>query len=132
MISYIARRKDRFLKLEKEEFKVPDEMREYLLYRDANLPERCRELVDMWTGGKWELEKMESSLKQLERPAPGSYQDGSSKTRLIGFMEEQDAQANVFYGSADGLAYDGEIFVEKSFHFSAELFDDEDICHCLQ
>ena len=63
MITYIARRKDRFKKLQKEGFELPDKAKAYLLYRDATLPERSRELVEMWTQGEYDYEPMQKALK---------------------------------------------------------------------
>ena len=53
-ISYIARRKDRFNKLQKEGWQVPDDVKGYLLYRDAHLPDKAKELIEMWTGGEYD------------------------------------------------------------------------------
>ena len=70
LISYIARRKDRFNKLKKEGWEIPEDVKGYLLYRDAHIPDKCRELIELWTGGEYDWTEMQTHLKKLERPVP--------------------------------------------------------------
>ena len=95
LISYIARRKDRFNKLGKEGWSIPDEVKGYLLYRDAHLPDKCRELIELWTEGSYDWTEMQKHLKKLERPIPGVHNTGDhQKTRLIGYQEDTNLSIN--------------------------------------
>ena len=96
MISYCSRRKDRFRKLEKEGWNIPSDLRGYLLYRDANLSDKCRELIEMWTDGEYEWEKMQTCLKKLERPVPGYH--GDNRVRMIGYTADMDNPTDVGRG----------------------------------
>ena len=85
MIAYCARRKTHFVKLKKEGWDVPDDLKAYMLYCDANLPEKARELVELWSKGLYKWEDMQLHFKHLERPILGPPSLGGTKTRMIGF-----------------------------------------------
>ena len=102
IISYISRRKDRFNKLQKEGWTIPEDVKGYLLYRDAHLPDKCRELIELWTAGSYDWTLMQQNLKKLERPVPGVAQGDHSRTRLIGFQED--------IGETDGRTSRGGIY----------------------
>ena len=58
-----------------------------MLYRDANLPEKARELVELWSKGVYDWDEMQQWLKHLERPIPGPPNpSGGTKVRMIGFF----------------------------------------------
>ena len=105
LVQYIARRKDRFNKLQKEGWTIPDDVKGYLLYRDAHLPDRARELIELWTHGSYDWELMQQTLKKLERPVPGAAVGNGTRSRLIGFQEElaefdeREERAAVYHNS---------------------------------
>eukprot|EP00973_Karenia_brevis_P070479 9798075-Karenia_brevis.AAC.1 len=39
--------------------------------RDANLPDKARDLIEMWSGVDYSYDQMQWLFKRLERPIPG-------------------------------------------------------------
>ena len=143
MVTYIARRRTRFEKLKKEGWQIPEKEKGYFLYRDANLPDKARELIEIWSNGVYDWESMSGYLRKLERPVPGHVTHGGSVTRMIGFMTEQgvivehEDDPNEFrtenFVSLDPAVPDSQaagpdyIFMENSFFLTPESFDDDEI-----
>ena len=131
MITYISRRKDRFNKLHKEGWTIPEDVKGYLLYRDAHLPDKSKELIELWTGGSYDWTVMQQNMKKLERPIPGvAYGDGT-RTRLIGFQEDlpdHHGGGSIFHNSASNGAdsAEGSIFMNNSYFLLPETFDDDE------
>jgi len=86
MLPYCIRRDKLFKQLEKEGWTIPAEAKGYILLRDSHLPEKARDLIEMWSGGDYTYPGMQKYLKKLERPVPGS--GGQRITGLIGFVDE--------------------------------------------
>ena len=129
-----SRRKDRFNKLHKEGWTIPEDVKGYLLYRGAHLPDKSKELIELWTGGSYDWTVMQQNMKKLERPIPGvAYGDGT-RTRLIGFQEdlaEHDERVrggSIFHNSASNGAdsAEGPIFMNNSYFLLPEAFDDDE------
>ena len=51
MLQYCTRRNTLFKKLAKEGWDIPSETKGYILLRDANLNDKARDLIEMWSGG---------------------------------------------------------------------------------
>ena len=49
MLQYCIRRDKLFKSLAKEGWSIPDEAKGYILLRDAILPEKARDLIEMWS-----------------------------------------------------------------------------------
>ena len=73
MLQYCTRRNTLFKQLAKEGWEIPDIPKGYILLRDANLPEKARDLIEMWSGGTYEYPQMQVFLKRLELPIPGTF-----------------------------------------------------------
>jgi len=86
MLPYCIRRDKLFKQLEKEGWTIPAEAKGYILLRDSHLPEKARDLIEMWSGGDYTYPGMQKYLKKLARPVPGS--GGQRITGLIGFVDE--------------------------------------------
>ena len=54
MLQYCIRRDKLFKSLAKEGWSIPDEAKGYILLRDAILPEKARDLIEMWSEGDYE------------------------------------------------------------------------------
>ena len=91
MLSYVMRRDKLFKLLAKEGWDIPNAARAYLLRRDAHLPDKASELIEMWSAGRYDYDEMVTLLKKLERPVPGSGQ--IRITGLAGF-QESDSHAS--------------------------------------
>ena len=124
MLQYCQRRNTLFKKLDKEGWVIPPKVKAYILLRDARLPDKARDLIEMWTQGEYDYEPMVKYLKKLERPVPGSNQQRI--TGLIAFTEEAPAQPTfdtsdtfVVVGGQDSLEFMGE-----SLFVLPEAFDD--------
>ena len=125
MLQYCTRRKTLFRKLEKEGWKIPDEPKGYLLLRDAHLPDKARDLVEMWTGGIYNYPEMQMYLKRLERPIPGN--GGQRITGLTAFEMEEEQTAN-YINVDNSSGSDGTIsltFMQESLFVIPEAFDEE-------
>ena len=72
MLQYVARKKTLFRELQKAGAPLPDEMKGYLLLRDATLSDRARDTMETWTAGAYDWDTIEKYLKKLERPVPGA------------------------------------------------------------
>jgi hypothetical protein len=91
MLQYCIRRDKLFKSLTKEGWDIPIAAKGYILLRDAHLPEKARDLIEMWSGGDYDYPSLQKLLKKLERPTPGST-DGKRITGMIGFVgyDEED------------------------------------------
>ena len=133
-ISYISRRKDRFNKLQKEGWKIPEDVKGYLLYRDAHLSDKCRDLIDLWTGGEYDWTDMQTQLKKLERPVPGAHGGDHARIRMIGFQEDiaevdaRNARGNIYYGGHSDAAEEP-IYMRNSLFLLPEAFDTDELLH---
>ena len=139
MVTYIARRRTRFEKLKKEGWTIPEKEKGYFLYRDSNLPEKARELVEIWSGGEYDWDSMCKFLRKLERPVPGATVHGGQHTRLLGFNEDEsevwtDGQGGTYVNTdQEPAAQDSPavgpdlIYMHNSFFLTPESFDDDDI-----
>ena len=87
MLQYCLRRDKLFKKLAKEGWSIPETAKGYILLRDAHLPDKARDLIEMWTAGDYEYTAMQKYLKKLERPVPGT--GGQRVTGLTAFVEEE-------------------------------------------
>ena len=112
MLQYVLRRDKLFKKLGKEGWTIPPEVKAYILFRDAHLPDKARDLIEMWTGGVYEYAEMQKYFKRLERPTPGggaritghcgfeeespALQDNDSATFVIGEDEDEEPQTLIF------------------------------------
>ena len=65
MALYIQRRVRYWKELEKENIKLPDECKCYLLYRGAQLNTTAVDTIQTWTQGEWNLENMKTALITL-------------------------------------------------------------------
>ena len=129
MVSYISRRKDRFNKLGKEGWTIPDDVKGYLLYRDAHLVDKCRELIEMWSEGDYAWTRMQQLLKKLERPIPGVTQGA---TRLIGYQTdgshtEGNSPTQGVYHNDSSQQAERPVFMPKSFFLLPEAFDNDEV-----
>ena len=125
MLQYVLRRDKLFKKLSKEGWTIPEEVKAYILLRDAHLPDKARDLIEMWTGGVYEYAEMQKYLKRLERPTPGG---GARITGLCGFEEDEpqeDETATFVLGDDDDSEPQALIFMNESLFVLPEAFDDE-------
>ena len=102
MLQYCTRRNTLFKQLAKEGWEIPELPKGYILLRDANLPDKARDLIEMWSGGIYNYTEMQQYLKRLERPMPGS--GGMRLTGLTAFLdleteEEEESQTFMMHGS---------------------------------
>ena len=137
MLAYVMRRDTLFKKLAKEGWTVPDEAKAYLLLRDAHLPDKAKELIEMWTNGAYRYSEMQKLLKKLERPVPGS---GHLRlTGLAGFLEgESSASAGEredltsSYAIVSKEPEETEItFMQESLFVLPDAFDEELLLEAL-
>ena len=134
LVNYIARRKDRFNKLQKEGWTIPDDVKGYLLYRDAHLPEKARELIEMWTKGEYDWENMQVHMKALERLTPGPQNGNQPRTRMLGMVGFQESVNDMSGNPNPQPVYVNSepeidaIFMNNSFYLAPESFEeDEDL-----
>ena len=107
---------------------MPDDLKAYMLYRDANLPEKARELVELWREGLYKWDEMQHWLKHLERPIPGPPNPAGVKTQMIGFVtEEFETEADVTGSPVSAPTYLSDepdfILMEHSFYLLPEAFE---------
>ena len=88
MLQYITRRNILFKNLAKEGWDIPELPKGYILLRDANLPDKARDLIEMWSAGQYHYTEMQTYLKRLERTIPGSGQH--RLTGLTAFVDSQE------------------------------------------
>ena len=138
LISYISRRKDRFNKLHKEGWTIPEDVKGYLLYRDAHLPDKCRELIELWTGGAYDWTQMQLNLKKLERPVPGAFGGDHSRTRMIGFQEDigevdgRTSRGGIYHNSlstAGAEQAEDPVYMHHSYFLLPEAFDNDELLY---
>ena len=139
MLQYVLRRDKLFKKLSKEGWTIPEEVKAYILLRDAHLPDKARDLIEMWTGGVYEYPAMQKYLKRLERPTPGG---GARLTGLCGFEEEDTAYGEYTREEEQNSAAfvigedeDGDpptlIFMNESLFVLPDAFDDDQLAEML-
>ena len=63
---------------------LPPNFRGYIILRDALLTDRAWDIVEQWTEGSYDQEKVIAALKRLERPRPGG---GGTTMGFSGFEE---------------------------------------------
>ena len=90
MLQYCIRRDKLFKQLTKEGWEIPSMAKGYILLRDAHLPEKARDLIEMWTSGNYEYAEMQKYLKRLERPVPRAC--GARITGLVWVLENPNRQ----------------------------------------
>ena len=66
MLQYCSRRDKLCKKSAKEGWSIPDVAKGYILFRDAHLPDKARDLIEMWSTGDYDYAKMQQYLKKLE------------------------------------------------------------------
>ena len=91
--------------------------------RDANLPHKARDLIEMWSGEEYDYEKMQRYAKVLERPIPGNR--GQRITGLTALMDEvgpdkSETLATITSGAADSTC----VFMQDSLFVMPEAFGD--------
>ena len=95
---YIQRRIRFWKEMEKQQIKLPDECKCYLLYRGANLNTTSVDTIQTWTEGKWDLEKMKEALVKLEHHTRNGLQfHGQHKVHI---HYSNDASLVAFGGDA--------------------------------
>jgi len=125
MLPYVLRRDKLFKKLAKEGWDIPDEAKGYILLRDAHLPDKARDLLEMWTSGVYSYPEIQKCLKRLERPVPGSTQQRI--TGLIGFIDEDRPEPastspeTAVLANVDSAA----VYMGESLFVLPEAFDDD-------
>ena len=106
MLQYCARRKTHFKELKKQGIDLPDQAKGYILMRDAQLTDKARELLEMWSGGTYPYDattpNMNTWLKKLERPVPGT--DVKKLLGLEGFVGDGHPAAAGESGSSQVYA----------------------------
>ena len=109
-------------KLAKEGWEVPSLAKGYILLKDAHLPDKARDLIEMWSGGVYEYADMQKWLKRLERPIPGS--GGLRLTGLTAFTEtatpDAASGANTYAAFEESLT-----FMSESLFLLPEAYDDD-------
>jgi hypothetical protein len=126
MLQYCIRRDKLFKKLTKEGWDIPADAKGYILLRDAHLPDKARDLIEMWSGGDYDYPKMQKHFKKLERPVPGS--GGQRITGLVGFVDEALPVGNKrVEGSNTFAVVDSEsmVFMNESLFVLPESFDED-------
>jgi hypothetical protein len=123
MLQYCIRRDKLFKALAKEGWDIPADAKGYLLLRDAHLPEKARDLIEMWSEGDYEDPKMQKHFKKLERPVAGS-SGGQRITGMVGFEAETSQPETHHYA-----VYDEDeaplTYMAESLFVLPESFDDE-------
>ena len=110
MLQYCIRRDKLFKSLTKEGWDIPQAAKGYILLRDAHLPEKSRDLIEMWSGGNYSYTEMQKLLKKLERPIAGS-SGGQRITGMIGFAGCDDEEE---YSQGGGAEEHAPIYAQYS------------------
>ena len=124
MLQYCTRRNTLFKKLAKEGWDIPELPKGYMLLRDANLPDKARDLIEMWSAGQYHYTEMQTYLKKLERPITGS--GGKRITGLTAFVDALDDEED---SHTLAVTTDDDIFIfmNQSLFLLPESFSDEDL-----
>ena len=83
MIQYAARKRTLLQELARVGCQLPSQAAGYIMMRDAGLNDRAWDTIETWTKGSYELTEIATTLRKLERPAPG--RTGSQVTGLTGY-----------------------------------------------
>ena len=137
MLQYTIRRDKLFKQLTKEGWEVPSLAKGYILLRDAHLPEKARDLIEMWTSGVYEYAEIQKYLKRLERPVPGA--GGTRITGLVGFEEEPADDLVLMLGNEEESTHLAESlfllpgsFDEEALQECSRYLDDPDVIFVAQ
>ena len=128
MLPFVLRVDKLFKKLKKAGCDLPDDAKGYLLLRNAKLPDQARDLVEMWSGGKYDYVQMQGYLKRLERPTPGA--GGNQRMLgLVGFAGDDDPSANPQESEPQSVTL---VQMSRSLYLMPEAFDDDFYQHHQQ
>ena len=125
MIQYVTRKKQLIVELEKADSKLTKTFKGYTILRDALLPDSVRNVMESWLQGNYDMDNVNSNLRKLERPIPGT--GGSHLTGLTGF-QGQDGQPPGTDGQVSGTFWQETetvtfVFMQMSNFVLPEAFD---------
>ena len=71
MVQYVVRKTTLMKELDKAKCVLPSNAKGYIMQRDAGLPEKAWDTLEVWNKAEYELKDVQNGLRRLERPAPG-------------------------------------------------------------
>ena len=133
MVQYTARKRILLNELDRAKCVLPSNAKGYIVLRDAHLSDKAWDMIDTWTQGSYDFETVQTALRKLERPVPGT-----NRTHLSGFSGFMDsdwdhhAQApttDVYFDTGGHGDFESEqpelLFMTESLFILPECFEDE-------